>query len=748
MNREVESRARMWMITAVFVPMTRRLDVTLGRPGLPGEGDIPARIGPLALEPYAWINGLISELVDRREATTDLLANRVATIGEMIAQAVLASAQRARLAERSQDGDALLVVSNESWVPWEMLAIDTADGPTFLGHRFAMTRGRFDRELVDALPLSRLAVVAMPSPDLEGVPAEAEALLARARDGLAVEHLLPRHAWIRAALTADSYDGWHFAGHHRTGSPSDVSGFKLEGADALTSADLAGANGHFARRRPLVFLNACNTGRAGLSLAGPGGLAERFVALGAGAVVATRWAIADRTARSFADATYDRFLAGATLGEAVRQSRLEIVRNDPNDVHGFAYTVFAHPFATRSTVRPDGEPLVIPTPPALPGLDAEARAYAALAAIGEELVDHLVSTATLISGYVELLGLNVAADRHVLETDADYRRRQLGEWTAHRASIGLLLDRFPLAFTVLTSHRRDLAVLGDTGRREAVERCRHHLVEARERITATYQALLAAGTSPPPSNRRPAERRDDVLQARRDLTCAAGDLCLVIEEGPILQTLEWSLRRAGIELAMAPGKAAWQQSRALASRIEQQRATELGSDLEHSTAEHASVDRAAALSDRPGATERPLPELILDGGLAFLDGKAERARALFQAALEQCGIGGFGRQFLERSIERLESPEAFGGGGLVVLQLHPGGRLEQAGVTVGDVLLKVDKTTLSQPIEIAAALGQAPTETRVVDLLRDQPPFSVAIRGGAPLGGIVSRLGIWGPVQL
>ena len=96
---------------------------------------------------------------------------------------------------------------------------------------------------------------------------------------------------------------------------------------------------------PLVFLNACETGRVGQSLSELGGWPKQFLGAGASAFLGTLWKVSDRQAREFAKIFYTEFLAGTPIGEAVRVSRREIHQRYPGDPSWLAYTVYAHPLA-------------------------------------------------------------------------------------------------------------------------------------------------------------------------------------------------------------------------------------------------------------------------------------------------------------------------------------------------------------------------------------------------------------------
>jgi hypothetical protein len=58
------------------------------------------------------------------------------------------------------------------------------------------------------------------------------------------------------------------------------------------------------RKKPLVFLNACEVGRPNVALVGMGGFAKAFVDLGAAGVIAPLWSVRDSIAFDVASRFY------------------------------------------------------------------------------------------------------------------------------------------------------------------------------------------------------------------------------------------------------------------------------------------------------------------------------------------------------------------------------------------------------------------------------------------------------------
>lgn len=113
--------------------------------------------------------------------------------------------------------------------------------------------------------------------------------------------------------------------------------------------------------RPMIVLNACQTGRVGYApqsgarkaprrilsgradyrMSGLGGFARAFIEKGAGAFVGTLWNIGDNPARTFIETLYTQLLDGSTLAQATVKAR-EKARL-AGDATWLAYVVYGHP---------------------------------------------------------------------------------------------------------------------------------------------------------------------------------------------------------------------------------------------------------------------------------------------------------------------------------------------------------------------------------------------------------------------
>jgi hypothetical protein len=159
----------------------------------------------------------------------------------------------------------------------------------------------------------------------------------------------------------DRVDIFHFAGHGgATGGNVQDARIYLQGhidpeapddigpyiTDELT-AQRVKQEGNIADRdkpiRPLVVLNACQAGRAGMQLTSIGGFADAFIHAGAGAFISSLWTVGDEPAATFSTEFYEQLKRGRTVADASVAAREKArAAGDPT---WLAYVVYAHPDA-------------------------------------------------------------------------------------------------------------------------------------------------------------------------------------------------------------------------------------------------------------------------------------------------------------------------------------------------------------------------------------------------------------------
>lgn len=263
--------------------------------------------------------------------------------------------------------EAVQVFSDDPFIPWELLYLKQPGKPAKPGNGFLVEKGMFrwlsktgeTRHAPTTLRLRgtafRHVIPRYPSQSGHALPGaqDEKKLLESIFSAKAIS--ASSRAVKKALSSPDSFDILHFACHGLADSDSILN------ASLLMKGDLD--NGDYKEDRlsmewlsqfadlhsesssgPLIFLNACQTGRQGYSLTGTGGFAQAFLESGAGAFIGAHWSIGDRPALKFSETLYESLLDdGDAMIDAVRRAR-DAARNN-KEVTWLAYTVYADPFA-------------------------------------------------------------------------------------------------------------------------------------------------------------------------------------------------------------------------------------------------------------------------------------------------------------------------------------------------------------------------------------------------------------------
>lgn len=238
-------------------------------------------------------------------------------------------------------------------IPWELLF----DGEDFLCRKFSMGRSVSTKQSVSPVkrvlgrPL-KMQVIADPEGDL---PASYE-------EGVGIKNEIGQYDdWIVVSLkTTDvktdyvkskvrSFDILHFAGHaeHNAVMP-DESGWILKDGK-LSAKEIINMTG-VAPMPSLVFSNACQTGQTdewkleedyGDRIFG---LANAFLLTGVHHYIGTFWEIPDEAGYYFAGSFYKNLVASASIGEALRKARHELIGKYGEDTMVWAsYMLYGDP---------------------------------------------------------------------------------------------------------------------------------------------------------------------------------------------------------------------------------------------------------------------------------------------------------------------------------------------------------------------------------------------------------------------
>lgn len=285
----------------------------------------------------------------------------------------------------------LQIISDEPWIPWELLKpYDDEEPAALIDDDFLALQFDFARWFTPALaPAASIVIDSLTciAPTDSGLPAAQQELallqrLAGERQWTDYTPAVPDRATVRQLLRDQTpIRLWHFACHGDFDATTPgQSPLLLQGAAAargdraapsarnLTPEDSTGASGgrggarrgqlrpddlvgpvqtRLKRDRPFVFLNACRVGSGGMGLTGVGGWAKVLVAdCGVGALLAPLWTINDAQAQEFAALFYQALQDDeTTVAAATRTARKALQRRYPNDPIWLAYSLYAHPNA-------------------------------------------------------------------------------------------------------------------------------------------------------------------------------------------------------------------------------------------------------------------------------------------------------------------------------------------------------------------------------------------------------------------
>jgi hypothetical protein len=258
------------------------------------------------------------------------------------------------------------IVSWEPYIPWELVRLrDPEKGDIddrFLAE-YGLVRTMSDEMPPRTLPMAQWGYLGatFPMGTFPPVGAELDFFTGTSPESLHGHGITPsaiaatRDAFYDALAEGD-FDVLHISCHAESPhqsieranliigdeTPPGDSQARLVEVDTITVE----AEARLKRRRPLVFLNACETGRAGAVLTAWGGWPNVFLRAGAGAFVGSSWAVRDDPAAAFSTAFYNTLLEGKTLAEAASAARASAKKM--GDASWLAFKVYGHPRARRA----------------------------------------------------------------------------------------------------------------------------------------------------------------------------------------------------------------------------------------------------------------------------------------------------------------------------------------------------------------------------------------------------------------
>lgn len=248
----------------------------------------------------------------------------------------------------------LLIVSDEPWIPWEMVLPHEDDLPNedFLCATFKLARWLDGASMPERVALRRAEVI-VPKSDLNSVKVEQSYFrntVPKTYPKLDISATwLGKLSEVKAALQGGQTQLFHFACHGGfDATRPDDSVLELTDGDLTPSQIVGPLRTGIHTSRPVVFLNACHSAEASFSLTRIGGWAARFVRAGVTAFIGSLWEVNDDLAARFAVEFYTHWLAGKPFAEAGSLARAAIRAANPSNPTWLAYTLYGDPHGEAS----------------------------------------------------------------------------------------------------------------------------------------------------------------------------------------------------------------------------------------------------------------------------------------------------------------------------------------------------------------------------------------------------------------
>jgi CHAT domain len=329
-------------------------DCTVTTPHLPAfehGATGPWRIGPVARD---VVVDLMKQFMHPSN-TPEQRANRLRGAGIKLFEASPQIFQQAywELIKANKSVETISIVSQEPYVPWELMVPERGDGvdrePLGIAHavgRWTTSQGTSAPQRLTLSDSYALAPKYRTLTNLAFASAEAEWVC---------DHFHGRlidpgtYEMLDEAFTGGGATILHFVCHGGSGGASLMLAAKDKKSPegSITVIDLAGwkaARAALQAKHPLVFLNACEVGRQAPALHGIDGLVPEFARLGASCVIAPVWSVDDKVAHDVAERFYEGLIEQRPLASILQEIRRKAY--DPAGADSYAaYCFFGDPLA-------------------------------------------------------------------------------------------------------------------------------------------------------------------------------------------------------------------------------------------------------------------------------------------------------------------------------------------------------------------------------------------------------------------
>ncbi len=294
----------------------------------------------------------LGDLSSSYHCSPELDRRALKSVGNCLWEELIPDELKRKYWELPSDINSLLITSDEPWIPWEMIKPyrfnkGEEEQHPFWCEKFSMSRWLSGPGTVEKLPAQLVISVAPTITDLACLEREV-AFLQNLNDfcfGISSIPTINSVLELETHIRNDEFSILHFACHGMFDNISpNYSAIQLN--DGLLHPSDIRLNFQDIDLRPLIFINACHSGRSGFSFTKIGGWAERFVNARVGVFIGAMWEVNDELAFQFAKTFYTSLLKdNLTVSQALKKSRQAIKQSAPYNSTWLAYSLYADPEA-------------------------------------------------------------------------------------------------------------------------------------------------------------------------------------------------------------------------------------------------------------------------------------------------------------------------------------------------------------------------------------------------------------------
>ena len=302
-------------------------------------------------DPEEWVSQQNLAIAEARKYNSEReLNDLIVSFGQTIFEDLFPPALEKILLE-NQGLKTIVFNSEETIIPWEVAYFFPDNKNNSLGNflcdKFQVSRWVGNHSMPSALVFDQALLVAVRSsigtPDLNQSNKKNLIFNGLGPAEVPVVEVDPSYEEMVGYFSNPEIGLFHFECHGDFQDGGDLSTLYLR--DGKLRAQFLGNPGYVLdTSRPMIFLDACQTGQGGSSLAGPGGWAIEAMSAGASAFISPIWEVRADIAELFAGRFYEELGKGATFGEAVAAAR-EYARQEDDSFTWLSYSVYGDPNA-------------------------------------------------------------------------------------------------------------------------------------------------------------------------------------------------------------------------------------------------------------------------------------------------------------------------------------------------------------------------------------------------------------------